>query len=163
MRIRKSIAAAAGTAGAVLSLALPATAATASQPRMPVVAWQADGWSAMMARPGSFYLGEGGAPYFTHLRWHAWLEQGSYATGRLWIMEVGCLDQSQCQYRSRAASLYLHDVQVHDGVRYFAQMTVRTYEGRQRIARYLTFAPAAPGTLPYWQGMLTWPYLAATG
>jgi hypothetical protein len=107
------------------------TAANAST--VPVVyAANANTWHAYV-RPGHFFFGNGGAPFFTQLRWSSWNGTSAWAEGKLWAQKPGCSPSYKCPYYSRWAGVYLNTVRWHDGTRYYARMAVKFwYAGKWR-------------------------------
>ena len=151
-------------AGAVLLGTLLAGAVFAEGPASassaPVVyAARNDGWQHGSIRPGTYIFGNGGAPFFTALRWKSWGPGSAWGTGRLWIQKPGCSAASyKCPYSSRWAGVYLSTVRTHGGVRYYARMAVEFFVSGQ--ARWVTgwFATHG-GTMPYWGFPAVFPYL----
>jgi hypothetical protein len=151
-------------AGVVLLGTLLAGAAfaarSASASSTPVVyATQNDGWQHGSTRPGRYIFGNGGAPFFTALKWKSWGSGSAWGTGKLWTQKPGCSSASyKCPYSPRWVGVYLSTVRTHNGVRYYARMAVEFFvSGR---ARWVTgwFAPHG-GTMPYWGFPAVFPYL----
>ena len=128
MRIAKKVLAGA----AILGMAFSGAAigeGTANASTVPVVyAANANGWHAYV-KPGHFYFGNGGAPYFTGLRWTSWNSMSAWATGKLWTQKPGCSPSYKCPYYSRWVGVYLNTVRWHNGVRYYARMAVKFWYG----------------------------------
>ena len=134
-------------------------AGAASASTVPVVyAAHNDGWHAYV-KPGNFYFGNGGAPYFTGLHWTSWNSTSAWATGRLWTQKPGCSPSYKCPYYSRWVGVYLNTVRWHNEVRYYTRMAVEFYyAGKWRwdvgwFPRYLG------GTMPVWLFPAVSPYL----
>ncbi len=150
-------------AGAVLLGTLLAGTAFAEGPASassaPVVyAARNDGWQHGSTRPGTYIFGNGGAPFFTALRWKSWGSGSAWGTGRLWTQKPGCSPSARCPYSSRWAGVYLSTVRTHNGVRYYARMAVEFFVSGK--AHWVTgwFATHG-GTMPYWGFPAVFPYL----
>jgi hypothetical protein len=145
---------------ALAGLLLPATVAaegSASAATTPVVyAAHADGWHAYR-KPGSFYFGNGGAPYFTNLTWKSWGTNSAWATGKIWIHK-SCTPSYKCGYTSRWVGVYLSVPKYHGPARYYGKMSVKLpVSGKLKWeAGYFT---APKGLISYWKFPLVWPYL----
>ena len=148
------------SAAALAGLLLPATVVaggTASAATTPVVyAAHADGWHAYR-KPGSFYFGNGGAPYFTNLTWKSWAANSAWATGKIWIHKT-CTPSYKCGYTSRWVGVYLSVPKYHGAARYYGKMSVElSVSGKLKWeAGYFT---APKGVTAYWKFPLVWPYL----
>jgi hypothetical protein len=134
-------------------------AASASASSAPVVyAAQNDGWQHGSTRPGTYIFGNGGAPFFTALRWKSWGSGSAWGTGKLWTQQPGCSPSANCRYSSRWVGVYLSTVRTHNGVRYFARMAVEFFvSGKSRwVAGWFG---VHLGTMPYWGFPAVFPYL----
>lgn len=142
---------------AILGMALAGAAAvtgTASASTVPVVYGAgAKGWHASVT-PGSFYFGNGGAPYFTSLHWTSWNGTSAQATGKLWGQKPGCSPSYKCAYSSRYVQVTLTTVHSRNGIRYYAHIAVRFYYGGKWhvVTGWL-------GSNGYWMFPLVYPYL----
>ena len=132
----------------------PASASSA-----PVVyAARNNGWQHGYTRPGTFIFGNGGAPFFTALRWKSWGSGSAWGTGRLWTQKPGCSPSANCAYSSRWVGVYLSAVRTRNGVRYYARMAVEFFVSGK--ARWVTgWFGIHGGTVPYWQFPAVFPYL----
>ncbi len=84
---------------------------------------QVAGWHRGQVRPAVIYVGEGGAPYATALRWLSWTAAAAQADGDLRLQKPGCaLPVYQCRYQRFRVRIQLSRVETHDGVRYYARM-----------------------------------------
>ena len=143
---------------AILGMALAGAAAvtgTASASTVPVVYGSAAAlpWHGYVT-PGSFYFGQGGAPYFTSLHWTSWNGTSAQATGKLWGQKPGCSPSYLCAYSSRYVQVTLTTVHLRNGIRYYAHMAVRFYYGGKWhvVTGWL-------GSRGYWMFPLVYPYL----
>ena len=144
------------TTAAILGMAFSGSvieAAAANASTTPVVyAANNNGWDAHM-KPGNFYFGNGGAPFFTNLRWTSWNGTSAWATGKMWTETPGCSPSYKCMYYSRWVGVYLNMIRWHNGIRYYARMAV---EFRQAGRWHWDTGWLQGG---YWVFPLTWPYL----
>ena len=158
MKIIRKLLVGAAIFGMAFSVAAAGEGA-ASASAVPVVyAAQNDGWHAYV-KPGNFYFGNGGAPFFTQLHWTSWNSSSAWATGRLWTQKPGCTAPSyQCPYSARWVGVYLSTVRTHNGVKYYARMAVEFFVSGQ--ARWVAgWFGIHGGTVPYWQFPAVFPYL----
>jgi hypothetical protein len=140
------------------ALAVPvAGAGMASASTSPVVyAAHADGWHAYR-KPGSFYFGNGGAPYFTNLTWKSWGANSAWGTGRIWIHK-SCSPSYKCGYSSRWVGVYLSVPKYHGSTRYYDKMSVElSVSGKMKWE--VGYFTAPKGLTSYWKFPLIWPYL----
>ena len=101
------------------------------------------------ARPPVIYIGQSNV-FVRTPRWSRWSDSSAEARGELWVNT--CTPTcSAGNYRTCRAQVSLSRVAVHDGARYFSQMTLRYQHGRQRD--YVFRRGALPGaTIPGWNG-----------
>jgi hypothetical protein len=140
------------------ALAVPvAGAGMASASTSPVVyAAHADGWHAYR-KPGSFYFGNGGAPYFTNLTWKSWGANSAWGTGRIWIHK-SCSPSYKCGYSSRWVGVDLSVPKYHGSTRYYDKMSVElSVSGKMKWE--VGYFTAPKGLTSYWKFPLIWPYL----
>ena len=98
-------------------------AAKASQAVPPVVYSQVEGWHGGRVRPAAIYVGQGGSPYVTGLRWLSWTPAGAQAVGYLHRQQPGCARPSyQCPYRRFRVRVRLSGPRTHGRTRFFARM-----------------------------------------
>jgi hypothetical protein len=116
------------------ALAVPAllTASPAGAASLPVVYGSNDGWLRGSVRPADIWVGNGGAPWVSGLRWEDWTGRTAYGRGVLHEMaDPWCTPVYACAYVRYRAGVWLHEVKTHDGVRYFAQMSFSWNAGGQ--------------------------------
>jgi hypothetical protein len=150
-------------AGAALVLAALAGSASgagaASAATTPVVyAAHLDGWHGYV-KPGSFYFGNGGAPYFTNLTWKSWGSKSAWGTGKLWTQKPGCAPSYKCPFYSRWVGVYLNTVRAHGSARYYARMAIEFFvSGKARwvVGWYPHYN--CSGCAAFWGFPLVWPY-----
>jgi len=150
-RIRKA-------AGAlILALGLAATGAfavgTANASTLPRVQANTNGWSGMVTRPGTIYVGQGGSPFVRHLTWSSWGNSVAFASGQLVQQDSGCTQPSYlCPVSKRPVTVYLHYVQSHNGSPYFKKMRWNwtSRNGHARVMYWL-FATYPGASVPAWQ------------
>jgi hypothetical protein len=155
MRLARTITALAVISGALIALALPATAASASTP---VLYGRGNGWHDPARRPAFFFTGDASGPYMRALHWDYWAAGHAYATGRLETQDPGCTPAFQCPYHGRWVSIFLRDVQAHDGRAYFRKATVHFYRRGTKRRERLTFATRPPASIPVWHGPDEFPW-----
>jgi hypothetical protein len=109
----------AAAAAAVLALSAAAPAAAAG---LPVVYGGNDGWQESEVRPAGIYIGNGGSPWVSSLRWQDWTARTAYGRGILHIQNPACTPTYLCSYAKHHAGVWLHDVKTHAGQPYFADM-----------------------------------------
>jgi len=147
---------------ALLGMAFSVAAAgelAASASTVPVVyAAHVDGWHGYV-KPGTIYVGNGGAPYITQLKWKSWGSGSAWGTGKVWTQKPGCSPSYKCAYSSRWIGLYLSTVKTHGGTKYYARMAAKLFvSGKARWeVGWLRTYPGA--TVPMWQFPLVYPYL----
>ena len=97
---------------------------TASAPAaLPVLYSRAEGWHGGQVRPAASYVGQGGSPYLTALKWLSWTATGARANGYLHLQRAGCaLPTYQCPYQRFRVQVQLSRVQTHHGARYYSRM-----------------------------------------
>jgi hypothetical protein len=102
----------------------PATTSHAANPAAPPVVYsQVEGWHGGQVRPAAIYVGQGGSPYVTGLRWLSWTSAGAHATGYLHRQQPGCgRPVYQCPYRRFRVRVQLSRPATHGGTRFFARM-----------------------------------------
>lgn len=89
----------------------------------PVVYPQVEGWHGGQVRPTAIYVGQGGSPYVTGLKWLSWTSAGARARGVLHRQRPGCTRPSyQCPYQRSGVLVQLSQPRTHHGRRYFARM-----------------------------------------
>jgi hypothetical protein len=102
-----------------------ASGVSAAAATRPVVFNYAEGWQHGRVRPRAIYIGNGGAPYVTHLAWSHWNGTSAYATGILNRQYASCLTVKpayKCPEHRFGVGVTLSRVETHDGVRYFSRM-----------------------------------------
>jgi len=106
-----------------------ASAAPASAP-LPVAYNGAVGWHQGRARPPVIYIGQSNV-FVRTPHWSRWSDSSAQTRGELWVNT--CTPTcSAGHYRTYPAQVSFSRVAVHDGVRYFTQMTLRYRHGHQR-------------------------------
>ena len=125
-----------------------AGAAPASAP-LPVAYNGAAGWHQGRARPPVIYIGQSNV-FVRTPHWSRWSGSSARTRGELWVNT--CTPTcSAGHYRMYPAQVGFSRVAVHDGVRYFARMTLRYRHGHQR--EYVYRWGILPGaTIPGWNG-----------
>jgi hypothetical protein len=134
--------AAGGTAGARPS-AGAASKASAVAATQPVAFNYAEGWQHGRVKPRAIYIGNGGAPYVTHLAWSHWDGTSAYAAGILNRQYASCLTVKpayKCPEHRFGVGVTLSRVETHDGVRYFSRMrwSWHTRSGAHRFTYWRT-------------------------
>lgn len=160
IRIRKTAArllAGALLAGMALSGTVVGASAADASTAPTVYAANNNGWHGY-TRPGSFYFGNGGAPYLTELHWTSWGAKSAWATGRLWTQKPGCSPSYKCAFSSRWVGVYLSTVRTHGGTRYYARMAVEFKNGG-KMRWVAGWFGIHGGTVPWWQFPAVFPYL----
>ena len=160
IRIKKTarrLLAGAVVAGTVLSGAVLGASAAGASIAPVVYAAHNNGWHAY-TKPGSFYFGNGSAPYFTGLHWTSWGSKSAWATGRLWTQKPGCSPSYKCAYSSRWVGVYLNTVRTHGATRYYARMAVE-FKNSGKMRWVVGWFGTHGGTVPWWQFPAVWPYL----
>jgi hypothetical protein len=156
MRLARTITALAVISAALIALALPATAASASTP---VLYGRGNGWHDPARRPAHFFTGHANGAFMQSLHWDYWTSGHAYATGRLEAQNPGCTRPSfECPYHGRWVSIFLRDVQVHGGRAYFRKATVHFYRRGTKRRERLTFATRPPASIPVWHGPDEFPW-----
>lgn len=140
-------------AGAVLAAALATgvLASTANASTLPVVQANTTGWSGMVTRPGTIFVGQGGSPFVRHQTWSSWGASTARSNGQLVQQDSGCTMPSYlCPVSKRPASVYLDDVRHHNGKAYFKKMRWNwtSRNGHARVAYWLFGFEG--GTVPAW-------------
>lgn len=136
------------------------TSAAASASTVPVVyAAQDNAWHAYI-KPGSFYFGNGGAPFITNLTWKSWGTGSAWGTGKLWTQKPGCTPNYKCPYSSRWTGVYLSVVRLHGSTRYYARMAAEFFtSGKARwVAGWFPHYNCG-GCVAVWQFPAVFPYL----
>ena len=127
----------------------PAPASTAAIP----VRVQAGvlGWSGMVQRPPSIYVGMGGAPVAQRLSWHHWGSPSAWASGTLDIYWPQAGPISGWHPTAYPVTVRLQRIQAHDGQPSYRQMAYR-YVNRRGMPKFLrfTFTVQPGGSLPSW-------------
>ena len=144
-------------AGTVLSGAVLGASAAGASTAPVVYAAHNYGWHAY-TKPGSFYFGNGGAPYFSGLHWTSWGSKSAWATGRLWTQKPGCSPSYKCAFSSRWAGVHLNMVRTHGVTRYYARMAVEFKNGG-KMRWVVGWFGIHGGTVPWWQFPAVFPYL----
>jgi hypothetical protein len=114
----------------------PAALRAAGQAAPPVVFSQVEGWRGGQVRPAAIYIGQGGAPYLTALRWLSWTAAGAVGDGYLHRQRPGCAGPAyRCRYQRFEVQVRLGDVRTHGTVRFYARMwwTYRSDQHRSVI------------------------------
>jgi hypothetical protein len=145
--------------GAALSGAAVAQSAAGASTTPVVYAAHEDGWHPYV-KPGSFYFGQGGAPYITSLTWHSWSGASAWGTGKLWTQQPGCSPSYKCPYYSRWVGVSMTTIRWHGGQRYYARMAIEFWNaGAWRWDAGWFEYPFAGATVPFWVFPVVWPYL----
>lgn len=105
-----------------LAIASPALAsATHESPAVKVVA-NDNQWH-FTTRPGTIYVGQGGAPVAEKLRWSSWTGSAATAHGTLLLQDPNCTTPSYlCKVFRYKLTVWLHRVATHKGTKYFSRM-----------------------------------------
>src|SRR5580658_4005020 len=99
------------------------------------------GWQHGDVRPHAIYFGTGGSLLVRGLAWSGWTQQAATASGVRWA--DGCTPNCAAGTYSRTpATLALSDVRIHDGVRYFARLTMRWSSGGKMEREVFRWSPA---------------------
>jgi hypothetical protein len=108
------------------------------------------GWQRGEVRPHAIDFGTGGNLLVRGLAWSGWTQQAATASGVRW--SYGCTPNCAAGTYSRtSATLALSDVRIHDGVRYFALLTMRWSSGGRMQREVFRWSPGlVPGAQPFW-------------
>lgn len=123
MNLARRLLSGAALAGLLLSGAVVAEGSASAATTPVVYAAHADGWHAYR-KPGSFYVGNGGAPYFTNLTWKSWGANSAWGTGKLWIHK-SCTPSYKCGFTSRWVGVYGGSTRPHGHLGWLAGMRLR--------------------------------------
>ena len=105
---------------------------TANASTTPVVyAAHANGWHGYV-KPGSFYFGNGGAPFITNLTWKSWGSKSAWGTGKIWTQKAGCSPSYKCSFSSRWVGISLTTIKKHGTRPYYDRMAVEMRVGTQK-------------------------------
>jgi hypothetical protein len=97
--------------------------ADAGRAAPPVVYSQVEGWHGGRVRPAAIYIGQGGSPYVTRLRWLRWTSGAALGVGYLHKLQPGCARPAyQCPYGRFRVRVRLSGVRTHGGSRFYARM-----------------------------------------
>jgi hypothetical protein len=132
---------------------------TASAGTTPVIyAAHVNGWHGYV-KPGSFYFGNGGAPFITNLTWKSWGSKSAWGTGKIWTQKAGCSPSYKCSFSSRWVGISLATIKKHGAQPYYDRMAVEMRVGTKMhwFVGWFKYYPGA--TVPSWIFPLVWPYL----
>jgi hypothetical protein len=122
-----------------------------STPSAPVTKVVADdvSWH-FTTRPGTIYVGQGGAPIALRLTWSSWTATSATATGRLDLWKPGCTPIARCKPATYKVTVWLHHVASHQGTSYFSRMRY-SYGHRGKVIYWTMRAKARYGNGVWWE------------
>lgn len=107
------------------------------------------GWHHGKIKPHAIYFGTGGSLLIRGVSWTSWTQNAAIGNGVRWANS--CVPNCAAgAYAKSRTVLTLSKVKVHEGIRYFSELTVLWMAGDRHHTTVFRWAPGVFRGLPFW-------------